>query len=61
MKEELFYIVSMKQKFEIHVRVFDRVYCDIFIKKIKVFSLSLSLSWFSDALSKKASSVMLSI
>ena len=61
MKEELFYIVSMKKKFEIHVKVFDRVYWDIFIKKLKVFSLSLSLSWFSDVLSKKASSVMLKL
>ena len=43
MKEELFYIVSMKQKFEIHVRVFDRVYCDIFIKKNKgILSVSVS-------------------
>ena len=42
MKEELFYIVSMKKKFEIHVTVFDRVYWDIFIKKKGIFSVSLS-------------------
>ena len=51
----------LRRLIETHVSVFDRVYCDIFIKKLKVFSLSLSRSWFSDVLSKKASSVMLSI